>query len=135
MKRPGFALIAMLAVLTLLSVLAMTTLSLTTRLQQSATLFERDLALSAAAAAAIAAPIRGWRQSGYASMTIGDTRIIEVAAALPTRASITRLGAELFWIVGEATAVDGTRRRENLVVRLTLPPVDSLPGLVLSGGA
>jgi len=134
--RRAFALAAALAIISLLGILAVATLAVTTRLRQGLSLAERDQALAGAASAALTAPIRDWRTRSLSSMAIGETRAFALTATdLPATASVTRLGDELFWIVGEALAVDGSRRRENLIVRLTLPAPASLAGLALYGDA
>jgi hypothetical protein len=135
--RTAFALAAVLAILGLLGILAVATLAVTTRLQQGASLAERDHALAGAASAALTVPLRDWRTRALSTISVCETRTIGVTdgGLAATTATVTRLGAELFWLVAEAVALDGSRRRENLVVRLVLPPGAPLAGLVLSGDA
>ena len=135
--RRGFALAASLAILCLLAVLAVATLAVTTRLEQNATLAERDGALSSAASIAVTTPIREWRSRSLSSMMPGETRSIPISGppSVVAQATITRLGAELFWLVGEAVAVDGSRRRESLIMRLTLPIASGLAVAALTGDA
>lgn len=136
--RRGMALVAVLAVVSLLSILAVATLSVTTRLSQGSTLAMRDARLDAAASYALVTALVEWRQRGLSSLGTGGTRQFDVAVpGSPVNAAVTvtRLGPELFWIVAEAVAVDDARRRENLVVRLSIPRTDSMPPLLAAGDA
>ena len=134
--RRGMALVAVLAVVSLIAILAVATLSVTTRLYQGSTIAARDARLETAASYASATALLEWRQRGFSSLTVGTSRRLDLdvpgtpVAALVT---VTRLGAELFWIVGEAVAIDGSRRRENLIARLSIPRADTVPAIVAGG--
>jgi hypothetical protein len=137
-RRNGMALVAVLAVMGLLAILAMATLSVTTRLNQGSALAERDARLGAAASYALATALIDWRHTGLSSLGIDSTR--EIAIPVPgspvtAAVTVTRLDSELFWIVAEVIAVDDARRRENMVVRLSVPRTDSLPPLLVAGDA
>ena len=122
--RRGMALVAVLAVVSLLSILAVATLSVTTRLSQGSALAMRDARLDAAASYALATALIEWRQRGLSSLGTGGSRQFDVAvpgSPVSAAVTVTRLDSELFWIVAEAVAVDDARRRENLVVRLSIP--------------
>jgi hypothetical protein len=134
--RRGMALVAVLAIMSLLAILAVATLSVTTRLSQGSALAARDAHLDAAASYALATALIEWRQRGLSSLGTGSSGQIDVAVpGSPVHASvtITRLGSELFWIVAEAVAVDDSRRRENMVVRLSIPRADSMSPLLVAG--
>src|SRR5450759_824051 len=134
--RRGMALVAVLAIMSLLAILAVATLSVTTRLSQGSALAARDAHLDAAASYALATALIEWRQRGLSSLGTGSSGQIDVAVpGSPVHASvtITRLGSELFWIVAEAVAVDDSRRRENIVVRLSIPRADSMSPLLVAG--
>lgn len=134
--RRGMALVAVLAVVGLLAVLAIATLSVTTRLNQGSALAARDARLDAAASYALATALIEWRQRGLSSLGAGGSRqIVVVVPGSPVSAAVmvTRLDSALFWIVAEAVAVDDARRRENMVVRLSIPRTDSMPPLLAGG--
>lgn len=134
--RRGMALVAVLAVVGLLAILAVATLSVTTRLGQGTTLAMRDTRLDAAASYGLATIVMEWRQRDLTSLGAGASTQITIAvpgSPDQTSVTVTRLGPELFWIVSEAIAIDASRRRENLVVRLPIPRTDSMPALLVSG--
>lgn len=132
----GMALVVVLAVFSLLAILAIATLSVTTRLGQGSALAIRDARLDAAASYALATTLIEWRHQSLSSLANGESRQIGIPIpGVPVSATmtVTRLGPELFWIVAEAVAVDSARRRENVVVRLSIPRTDSLPSLLVAG--
>jgi hypothetical protein len=134
--RRGMALVAVLAVVSLLSILAVATLSVTTRLSQGTALATRDARLDAAASYALATALIEWRKRGLSLLGIGGSQQFHVSvpsSPVSTAVTVIRLDSELFWIVAEAVAVDDARRRENLVVRLSIPRTDSLPPLLVAG--
>lgn len=138
MVRPhhGMALVAVLAIVSLLSILAIATLSVTTKLTQGSALAVRDARLDAAAAYGLATAVIEWRQRGLSSLGTGSSGRIDLTvpgSPVHVSVSITRIGSQLFWIVAEAVAVDDSRRRENLVVRLSVPRTDSIPPLLIAG--
>jgi hypothetical protein len=134
--RRGMALVAVLAVMGFLAVLAIATLSVTTRLNQGSALAARDARLDAAASYALATTLIEWRQRGLSSLGTGGWRQIDVVvpgSPVSATVTVTRLDSVLFWIVAEAVAIDDARRRENMVVRLSIPRTDSMPPLLAGG--
>jgi hypothetical protein len=135
-KRSGMALVAVLAVMSLLAILAVATLSVTTRLDQGSALATRDARLDAAGSYALATALIEWRHSGFSSLSIGSSRQIDVpvpGSPATVAVMVTRLDSELFWIVAEAATVDAAPRRQNIVVRLSVPRTDSLAPLLVAG--
>jgi hypothetical protein len=135
-RRHGIALLAVLAVVSLIAILAVATMAVTTRLTQGSVLAARDARLDAATSYGLATVILEWRQRGLSTIPAGMTR--QAALAVPGNpvtlgVTITRLDAEVFWIVAEATAIDDSRRRENLLVRLSVPITDTLPAITAGG--
>src|SRR5947199_5192168 len=134
--RCGMALVTILAVIGLIAILAVATLSVTTKLNQSSALAVRDARLDAAASYALATALIEWRRHGFSSLAAGASGQVDVSipgSTVGASVTITRIGAELFWIVAEAVAVDDSRRRENLIVRLSVPRTDSIPAIVAAG--
>jgi hypothetical protein len=79
-----------------------------------------------------------WRQRDFSSLQIGTSKSMAVevpGTSNATSTTVTRIGPELFWIVAEATAADGSRSRENLIVRVAVPRGDSLPAMLVAGDA
>jgi hypothetical protein len=130
------ALVATLAVVSLVALLTVATLSVATRLRQGSSQALRNARLDAAVAFALATAAVEWRQHSLGTLGIGSSRQFGVTVpGSPASASfmVTRVGAEVYWVVAEAVAGEA-RRRESLVLRLVLPRVDSLPS-ILAGGA
>jgi hypothetical protein len=130
------ALLAVLAVVALVSLLTVATMSLSTRLNQSSILSYRDAQLGVAASYSVGEALSRWRELHLGLTPAGSTRSLPVLIPnLPFAASatVTRLDPSGFWIVGEAAAADSSRRRENLIVRLDLPSLDSIPMAMAAG--
>jgi hypothetical protein len=123
------------AVVALVTLLAVATLAVTTRFEQRSSLAVRSAGLDVGAGYAAATTLVEWRRWSLTSMPVGSVRGISMDAPgnLSARAEVTRLGPELFWISGEAVALDGARRRESLVVRLAVPKLDSVGALTVAG--
>ncbi|HET9424603.1 MAG TPA: hypothetical protein VFO55_04455 [Gemmatimonadaceae bacterium] len=123
------ALVATIAIVSLVAILGVATLSLTTRLRQGSSLSIRDARLSAGAAYGLGSVIDEWVPRSLGELTRGATTEFGLGVpGLPItlRVFVTRLDDEVFWVVSEATTNDGAVRRENLIVRLSLPHADSL---------
>jgi hypothetical protein len=93
----------------------------------------RDAELETAATSAIADVIQNWRQSALGTAVVGSSAVITGPGG--GRTTVTRIGPQLFWIVAEVTRIDGAQRRQNLIVRLRTPVLDSLPAMTVSGDA
>jgi hypothetical protein len=123
------ALAATIAIVSLIALLAVTTLSLTTRLVQESALEFRDARLEATASYGLASVAPEWQAQGIGGIAVGAT----IAVAVPDPGNgvslgveVTRIDAATFWTVSTATATDGSVRRQNLIVRIRLPDADLL---------
>jgi hypothetical protein len=135
-RRRAMALVAVLAVLSLLAILAVATLSVTSRLGQGSALAVRDGRLDGNLSYAIATVLLEWRQRGLSTVPIGTTResaVVIHGTGDTVAITVSRLSADLFWIVAQATAIDGALRRSNMVARLPLPRTDSIPAITAGG--
>ena len=135
-RRTGVALVTTIAVVTFIALIAVATLSLSTRLDQGSTLAVRNARLDAATSFALASVTVEWRSRSLGAIPVGATR--EFGVAVPGNAAsagvtVTRLGSELLWAVAESMASDGSSRRENLILRLPMAVLDSLSPLVSAG--
>lgn len=122
--REGMALAATIAIVSLIAILAVTTMSLTTRLVQESSLGLRDARLDASAAYGLASVIPEWQSKSIGAIAVGSTALIEVAGPLngvTVAVEITRIDGGTFWAVSLARAADGSIRRQNLVLRVRLP--------------
>lgn len=135
-NKHGMALVTTIAVVTLVALLSVTTLSLSTRVEQGSYLAVRDARLNAASGYALATVIVEWRTRSLGSLAVGGTRAFPVAGLTspPVSVTITRTTPALFWVVAQATGSDGSVRRENLILVLETPTADSIPP-ILSGGS
>jgi hypothetical protein len=134
--RKAMALVAVLAVVSLLAILAVATLSVTSGLGQGSALAVRDTRLDTEASYALATLLLEWRERAFSRMQIGATS--EPSFSIPASpdtisATITRTSPEVFWLVAEATAPDGSRRRANIIARLVVPQTDTVPAIVAGG--
>jgi hypothetical protein len=123
------ALAATIAIVSLIAILAVTTLSLTTRLVQESALGLRDARLEASASYGLASVAPEWQAQGIGAIAVGST--VEVSVLNPGNGvavgvAVTRIEAGTFWAVSTATAADGSVRRQNLVLRIRLPDADLL---------
>ena len=123
-RRSGMALAATLGILSLIAILAVATLSLAGRLLQGSSLAVRDARLDGTASYGIAAALTDWRGRSLGTLALGATSAFAIpVAGSPTSVSVavTRVAADVFWVVAEAREPDGRARRENLVVRARVP--------------
>jgi hypothetical protein len=130
------ALVAVLAVVSLLAILAVATLSVTSGLGQGSALAVRDGRLDTEASYALATLLLEWRERAFSKLPTGATS--EASLAIPgspdtVSATVTRVWPEVFWLVAEARAADGSRRRANIIARLTAPRTDTVPAIVAGG--
>lgn len=135
-SRRGMALIATLAIVSLVAILAVATLSVTTRLDQGSALAIRDARLDAAASYALASAVVEWRSESFSSLSTGASRSVDIAVSgspIVASITITRLSSQLFWVVADANDVDHSRRSENMILRLMLPRTDSIPAFAAAG--
>lgn len=136
-RRSGIALLTTLAVVSLVALLAVATLSVSTRLEQTSSLVVRDAKLDADASFGLASVIAEWRPRSLGAMGVGETR--SFALAVPGRSgstvsvTVSRVSGEIYWTVAQATSADGSARRQNLLLRRMVPRLDSLPPLQSSG--
>lgn len=122
--RSGMVLVATIAIVSLIAILAVATLSLTSRLKQGSSLSLRGARLDAAVAFGLGSVIPEWRPRSIGSSTVGGTLEFGIdvpAVPIAVRVTVTRLTTEIFWAVAEARAIDGSVRRENLILRLRMP--------------
>lgn len=122
-------LVAAIAVVSLVAILAVATLSLSGRLLRGSTLAARASALDAATSYGLGSVGGEWRPRSLGRLAVGTT--VEFAAQPPgsgpaISVSVTRVSTDLFWIVAEASAADGSVRRENVVYRVPSVNADSL---------
>lgn len=122
--RRGMALAATLGVLSLISILAVATLSLSGRLLQGSSLAVRDARLDGAAGFGLASVSQEWRSRRLGILAPGSSAELTVAVnwvPASVAVTVTRIGPDLFWVVSQATGSDGSSRRENLVLRARIP--------------
>jgi hypothetical protein len=123
------ALVATIAVVSLVAVLGVATLSLSSRLRQGGSLTLRSAHLDAAASFGLGAAVGEWSSRRLGALAVGATQRFTVEAPgmpIGVSVSVTRLDGEIFWTVSEAVAADGSMRRENLVLRRRMPRSDSV---------
>lgn len=128
-SRKGFAIVVVVGFVSLIALLAVATLSLTTRLSQGSTLLLRDARLDGAASYGLTSVLIDWRARSLGSTGVGTSREFAVAvagSAVSVSVSVTRLSREIFWAVAEARAIDGSIRRESIILRQRLPIADSV---------
>ena len=128
-RRRGVILVATIAVVSLVAILAVATLSLTGRLAQTSTFSLRDARLDAAAGFGLGSAITEWRSRSLGLLARGST--VEFSVFVPgapaaVNVAVTRFAPDLFWVVSLSSAEDGSERRENLVLRVRVPNADSL---------
>lgn len=128
-RRKGMALVAVITIVSLIAILAVATLSLSGRTGQIGELAVRDARLDAAAGFGVGSVLMEWRSRALGQLGVGSTS--EFAIPVPeipvsTTVALTRLSPEVFWVVATARSLDGSVRRENLVLRLRVPNADSL---------
>jgi hypothetical protein len=129
--RRGMALAVTVGIVALIAILAVATLSLAGRLMQASTLGLRDTHLDAGTAFGLSAVTDQWRQRHIGRLAVGaSTSFDATPSGMPVSVSaiVTRVSAELFWVVAESRVQGGVSRRENLVVRTRVPDLASLPG-------
>ena len=127
-RRQGMALAVTIGVVSLIAILAVATLSLASRLLQDSSLGVRDARLDGAIGFGLASATDEWRARGIGSLAIGASVRFPVAVPgvpVTTTVSVTRIGADVFWVVSEAGSGPAIRR-ENLVLRRRLPDPHSL---------
>lgn len=127
--RDGMALVATIAVVSLVAILGVATLSLSGRIRQESALSFRDARLNAAAAFGLGSVAVEWRARSLGVMGPGATTQFDVdvpRSSSSVTVSVTRLGGDVYWAVAEARSADGSVRRENLVLRLPIPSTAAL---------
>jgi hypothetical protein len=128
-RRSGMALVATIAVVSLIAILGVATLSLSSRLKQGSSLTLRAARLDAAAMFGLGSTIAEWRPRSLGQLAIGATQRFAVeppGSPAGVVVSVTRVDAEIFWTVVEVTASDGSMRRENLLLRVRRPRADAV---------
>ena len=126
-RRDGMALVATIAVVSLVAILGVATLSLSSRLKQGSSLSLRTAQSDAAAMFGLGSAIAEWRLRSLGELAMGATQRFAVETpGMPVGVvvSVTRVDAEIFWAVAEVTASDGSMRRENLLLRVRRPRAD-----------
>lgn len=125
-RRDGMALVATIAVVSLVAILGVATLSLSSRLKQGNSLSLRTAHSDAAAMFGLGSAVAEWRPRSLGELSIGATRRFAVETGMPVGVvvSVTRVDAEIFWVVAEVTASDGSMRRENMLLRVRRPRAD-----------
>lgn len=127
--RRGMALAVTIGVVSLIAILAVATLSLAGRLLQESTLAIRDARLDASVAYGLASASDEWRSRSIGRLAVGASVVFTPSlGGIPVAltVSVTRIGADVFWIASEAAADGGAVRRENLIVRRRLPDAQAL---------
>lgn len=122
--RLGMALAATLGVLSLISILAVATLSLSGRRLQGSSLTVRDVRLDGAAGFGLTVVGQEWRSRRLGLLAPGSSAELPatgIGVPATVVVTVTRIGADLFWVVSRATGADGSARRENLVLRARVP--------------
>ena len=123
------ALAVTIGVVSLIAILAVATLSLAGRLIQTSTLGLRDARLDAGTAYGLAAATDQWRPRRLGRLAVGASSSFDAAPPgipISVGVTVTRVAAEIFWVVAEARADGGGRRQENLIFRARLPAAASL---------
>jgi hypothetical protein len=123
-RQRGMALPVTIGVVSLIAILAVATLSLSSRMQQGSSLSLRDARLDAGAASGLASAITDWRLRRIGSLAVGSSRefgVIVPGVPVAVNVTVTRVSQDVFWIVSEASAEAGVSRRENLLARLRVP--------------
>lgn len=122
------ALAVTIGVVSLIAILAVATLSLASRLLQDSSLGVRDVRLDGAVGFGLASATDEWRARGIGRLAVGASVRFSVAVTgvpVTTTVSVTRISADVFWVVSEAGSGQAIRR-ENLVLRRRLPDPLSL---------
>lgn len=126
-RRKGMALVATIAVVSLVAILGVATLSLSSRLRQGSSLSLRAAHSDAAVVFGLGSAIAEWRPRSLGQLAVGATQRFSIEApGMPVGVivSVTRVDAEIFWTVAEVTASDGSTRREHLLLRASRPRAD-----------
>ena len=129
--RRGMALAVTIGVVSLIAILAVATLSLAGRLTQTSTLGSRDARLDAGAAFGLAAAGDQWRSLHIGRLAVGSSVSFDatpIGVGIAVRVAVSRIGADLFWVVAEATMLGSAVRREAVVLRARVPDPSSLLG-------
>jgi hypothetical protein len=122
------ALAVTIGLVSLIAILAVATLSLASRLLQDSSLGVRDARLDGAVGFGLASAIDEWRARGIGRLAVGASVRFSVAVRgvpVTTTVSVTRVGADVFWVVSQAGSGQAVRR-ENLLLRRRLPDPQSL---------
>jgi hypothetical protein len=123
------ALAVTIGVVSLIAILAVATLSLAGRVVQTSTLGLRDTQLDGAAAFGLAAASEQWRQRHLGQLAVGASASFDASpSGIPVSVSVavTRVAAQVFWVVADATAPGGVVRRESVILRARVPDAASL---------
>lgn len=139
-RRQGIALLAALAVMTLVALLVVGSVATTTLAQRSSRLAHSDALLTAAADYALNSVLGDPTAYGLADLPFGSARVFSVAVPGPesisTTVSVTRLRGGVLWLVATSTldGLDQGTRRLNLVAHF--PSIGALPSaaIVSRGG-
>lgn len=128
-RRDGMALVATIAVVSLVAILGVATLSLSSRLRQGGSLSLQASYADAAAGFGLGSAIAEWRPRSLGLLAVGATQRFAVETpGMPVgvTVTVTRVDAEIFWAVAEVTAGDGPMRRENLLLRTRRPRAEAV---------
>ena len=131
MSRPrlGMALAVIIGVVSLISILAVATLSLSARIARGSRLASRDAQLDAAAASGLAASIYEWRPRNLARLAVGASLSFPVSLPnipVSVTTTVTRVAADVYWVVSDVRGIGEASRRENLILRFRVPSAISL---------
>lgn len=123
------ALAMTIGTVSLIAILAVATLSLAARLVQDSSLGIRDAGLDAAAGFGLATVIDEWRPRSIGTLAVGASIAFPVVVSgvpASVTVSVTRVGADVFWVATEAAGAGGAVRRENLILRRRMPDPQAL---------
>jgi hypothetical protein len=139
-RRNGIALLAALAVMTLIALLVVGALASSTLAQRASRLSHTDALLTAASDYALNSVLADPRGYGLADLPFGESRSFDIPipddAGVLVDVAATRLRAGIVWLVADASlaGMDQGHRRINVVARF--PLVGRLPGAaIVSRGA
>lgn len=128
--RRGMALAVTIGVVSLISILAVATLSLAGRLTQTSSLGLRDARLDAGTAFGLSSAVDEWRGRQLGRLAVGASVAFDakpIGVPISVGVTVTRIAPAIFWVVAEASE-GGAVRRENLILRSPVPDAASLLG-------
>jgi hypothetical protein len=138
-RRHGIALLAALAVMTLVALLVVGALASSTLAQRSSRLSHTDALLTAAADFALNSVLADARGYGLADLPLGVSRAFVLPfpddTGVHVDVAVTRLRAGALWLVADASlsGTDQGHRRANLVARFPMVGAPAGSGVVSRG--